>query len=175
MQWQDLLLMCYEQPHIHLKEVLAGLAPGDLDWQPGPDCNSIGWLCWHLVRQQDAAISWVMKQQQLWIKDGWHEKFGRPADPLDYGTGHKAEQVAAFKSPPAETFTGYSRAVKERTKAYMLSLTPDDLDREFKVPGMEVTPTVGSWLVMIMSDSLQHAGQAAYVRGLRQGKGWYTH
>jgi hypothetical protein len=26
-----------------------------------------------------------------------------------------------------------------------------------------------------LADSLQHAGQMAYVRGLRQGKGWQIH
>jgi len=87
MQWQDLLSDGYGQAHSSLKSVLQGLTPEDLDWQPKPDCNSIGWLAWHLVRQQDAAISYVMKDKQLWIADGWHDKFNRSADPLDYGTG----------------------------------------------------------------------------------------
>jgi hypothetical protein len=31
---------------------------------------------------------------------------------------------------------------------------------------------VGVRLVSVLSDNLQHAGQAAYLRGLIQGKGW---
>jgi len=172
MKWQDLLSDGYSQAYSLLTAVLEGLQLADLDWQPGPDSNSIGWLCWHLAREQDAAISYVMKDKQLWITEGWYEKFKRPADPLDYGTGHTPEQVAAFRSPPAEIISGYAYAVTERTKQYMLTLTADDLDRVFKVPGMEPSFTVGSWLVNIMFDSIQHAGQAGYVRGLRQGKGW---
>ena len=175
MEWQDLLSDGYGQAHSSLKAVLEGLVQEDLDWQHKPDCNSIGWLAWHLVRQQDAAISWVTKDKQLWISEGWHEKFKRPADPLDYGTGQKPEQVAAFKSPPVDTIIGYSRAVKERTKKYIRTLVAADLDRTFKVPGFEPPPTVGSWLLNIMLDCVQHAGQAGYVRGLRTGMGWQKH
>lgn len=172
MEWQDLLSNGFEQAHSLLKNVLQGLNPEDLDWQPKPDCNSIGWLTWHLVRQQDAAISYIMKEKQVWITGGWHEKFNRIADPLDYGTGQTPEQVTAFKSPDVETIIGYSRTVKERTKVYMRTLTATDLDRVFKIPGFEPPPTVGSWLMSVMLDSMQHAGQAAYVRGLRKGIGW---
>ena len=172
MEWRDLFSNGFAQAHASLKAVLQGLTYEDLDWQPKPDCNSIGWLTWHLVRQQDAAISWVMKDQQIWITGGWHEKFNRPADPLDYGTGQAPQQVSAFKSPDVDTIIGYSRAVKERTKKYIRSLSETDLDRTFKVPGFEPPPTVGSWLLNVMFDCVQHAGQAGYVRGLRQGKGW---
>ena len=47
-----------------------------------------------------------------------------------------------------------------------------DLDRELNEPRFQPLPTVGVRLISIMDDAMIHAGQAAYVRGLRQGKGW---
>lgn len=33
-------------------------------------------------------------------------------------------------------------------------------------------PTVGVRQISILDDSVKHAGQAAYIRGMIQGKGW---
>ena len=155
-----------------IESVLKGLAQEDLKWQPNHDSNSIGWLTWHLSRQQDAQIASLMGEEQLWIKDGWHSKFQRPADAKDIGFGHTPEQVVAFQCPDAHTLLDYLHAVVERSKGYFQSLSKSDLDRELNEPWFQPLPTVGVRLVSILEDSLLHAGQAAYVRGLRQGKGW---
>jgi hypothetical protein len=55
------------------------------------------------------------------------------------------------------------------------ALTPEALDRELNEPQWQPLPTVGVRLVSVLSDNLQHAGQAAYLRGLIQGKGWLPH
>jgi hypothetical protein len=172
MEWHDLLTDGYDRLPDFLEHVLRGLSREDLNWQPHEDCNSIGWLVWHLTRQQDAQIAALMGEEQLWIKDGWHLKFDRTADPEDTGYGHTPEQVAAFKSPDPNTLLGYLKVVVEWTKQYFLSLSKDDLDRELEEPWFQPLPTVGVRLISILDDSVFHAGQAAYVRGLRQGKGW---
>jgi len=172
MEWQDLLDDGYERVPEFLESVLSGLQRDDLDWQPDPDCNSIGWLCWHLTRQQDAQISALMEESQLWIKDGWYTRFNREADDRDTGFGHTAEQVAAFKSPEPQVFLDYQRAVAERSKQYFLTLSNTDLERELQEPWFQPLPKLGVRLISILEDSLLHAGQAAYLRGLREGKGW---
>ena len=70
MEWNDVLADGYGRIVEVLERVLKGLAQDDLNWQPSPDCNSIGWLAWHLTRQQDAQITALMGEEQLWIKDG---------------------------------------------------------------------------------------------------------
>ena len=172
MEWNDLLTDGYGRIIEVLERVLKGLSQDDLKWQPSPDCNSIGWLAWHLTRQQDAQIASLMGEEQLWIKDTWHAKFDRPADPRDIGFGNTPEQVAAFKSPDIDTLLSYNRAVVERSKGYFNTLSKSDLDRELDEPRFQPLPTVGVRLISIMDDSILHAGQAAYVRGLRQGRGW---
>jgi hypothetical protein len=172
MEWHDLLLDGYGRVMTFLEHVLDGLTPEDLYWQPRPDCNSIGWLAWHLTRQQDAQIASLAGDEQLWISDKWYTKFHRPSDPEDSGFGHTPEQVSAFRSPDTKTLLDYYRAVLERTKRYILTLSQTDLDRELNEPWFQPLPTVGVRLISILNDAVIHAGQAAYVRGLRQGKGW---
>jgi hypothetical protein len=175
MEAKELLSEGYGSALALMAEVLKGLSREDLDWQPKSDCNSIGWLAWHAAREQDATMAYMTREDQLWIKEGWHDKFGRPADPRDYGTGHTLEQMASFRSPDVETILNYYKAVVERTQKYILSLTAADLDQATKMKFMQPPPSVGSWLRMIMDDCIQHSGQTGYVRGLRQGIGWYKH
>ena len=65
----------------------------------------------------------------------------------------------------AAALRDYYRAVRERTSAYLATLTPADLDR---VVDRRWDPpvTLGVRLISIADDEIQHAGQAAYVRGL---------
>ena len=172
MEWHDLLADGYGRVLEFMESVLRGLSQEDLNWQPRQDCNSIGWLTWHLTRQQDAQIASLMGDEQLWTRDGWHSRFHRPPDPGDIGFGHTPEQVSAFESPDVQTLLDYHLAVMERSKQHFLTLSRTDLDRELDEPWFQPLPTVGVRLVSILEDSLLHAGQAAYVRGLRQGKGW---
>ena len=169
MEWQQLIIDIYVRISQVLDRALEGLTQDDLNQQPNPDSNSMGWLAWHLTRVQDRAIADLAGEEQLWIKDEWHSRFIRPADPQDVGVGHSSEDLAAFSSPDAQTMLAYHHAVLERSKHYINNLSQTDLDREINHPRY---PRVGLRLLAIISDNLQHAGQVAYVRGLLKGKGW---
>jgi len=175
MEWYDLLSDGYVRVLESLEHILDGLNQDDLDWQPRKDCNSIGWLIWHLTRQQDSQIASLMGEEQLWTKDGWYSRFDRLADPNDIGFGHTPEQVSAFKSPDIQTLLDYNRTVLERSTSYFLNLSKTDLDRKLNEPMYHPLPTIGVRLISILDDAILHAGQAAYVRGLRQGKGWQAY
>jgi len=172
MECQDLLTDGYGRVQDVLQRVLKGLSQDELNWHPHPECNSIGWIVWHLVRQQDMQMSALMGEEQLWIRDQWHARFNRPADARDIGFGHTPEQIAAFKSPGIQTLLDYHQAVMERSQQFFKTLSSTNLDRELDEPRFQPPPTVGVRLISIMDDSMLHAGQAAYVRGLLQGKGW---
>ena len=172
MKWNDLLIDGFGRIPGYVDSILKGLTRDDLNWQPRHDSNSIGWLIWHLNRGQDAQIADLQGTEQLWIKDKWYQKFDRQADPKDVGFGHTPEQVAAFKSPAASVLSAYTHAVIANTQDYIRSLKAKDLDRVLDEPWFQPLPTVGVRLVSILDDGVIHAGQAGYVRGLRQGKGW---
>ncbi|MFC2003082.1 DinB family protein [Chloroflexota bacterium] len=169
MEWQQLIIDIFDRISQVLEKALEGLTLEDLNQQPAPDSNSMGWLAWHLTRGQDRAISHLMGEEQFWLKDQWHVKFNRPHDPQDFGFGHTPEDLVAFDSPDVGTLLGYHQAVLERTKRYVSNLSEAELHRGIDHPKF---PTVEVRLVAVISDSLQHAGQVAYVHGLLKGKGW---
>jgi hypothetical protein len=172
MEWHNLLVEGYRRVQESMEHVLTGLDQDVLDWQPKDGNNTIGWLAWHLTRQQDAQIASLMSKDQLWIRGKWYQKFKRLADPKDSGFGHTKEQIKAFKSPDINTLIDYQKAVFERSKDYFMTLSKSDLEKELNEPWFQPLPTVGVRLISILEDSLLHAGQMAYIRGLRQGKGW---
>ena len=169
MEWQQLIIDCLERVQETLEKALEGTTQEDLNKQPNPDCNSMGWISWHLTRGQDRSISGLMGDKQIWIKDEWFNKFKRNPDPNDTGFGHSAQDVAAFKSPDPGTIIAYHKAVFERSKQYIGKLTPSELNRKMEHPKFH---TVSEWLVALLNDDLQHAGQVAYLRGFLKGKGW---
>jgi len=172
MEWQELVIDSYGRILEILESALEGLTQDDLNVQPHSDSNSIGWLAWHLTRVQDDHIAALMGEEQLWIEDEWHSKFNRAPDRKDIGFGQSSEEVSAFKSPDIEILLEYHRAVLERSKRHIRSLSEAELNRQLDEPWFQPLPTVGVRLVSVISDCLQHAGQVCYVRGLLKGKGW---
>jgi hypothetical protein len=173
MEWQQFIAAIYARISQELERVLDGLTKDDLNQIPGPDCNSIGWLVWHLTRSQDRAIADLTGEDQFWVKDGWHARFGRPPDPADTGFGHSSEDIAAFKSPGSKTLWEYHLTVFEPAKRYIVDrLSETDLEREVERPTFSTVSPVHAILVGVLNDSLQHLGQAAYLRGMLKGKGW---
>ena len=79
----------------------------------------------------------------------------------------------AFKSPDSKTILGYHRAVVELAKQYVTNnLSETDLKRKTRSPTLKNVTTVKWRLIGIISEGLQHVGQAAYVRGQLEGRGW---
>ena len=172
MEWKDLLIDSYGEAYNAVERALDGLTQENLTWQSRPDCNSIGWTTWHLTRELDALISSITEEEQLWTKDKWHDRFNCSPDPGDSGTGYNPEQVAAFKCPDVKTLLNYLQAVLESSKRNLTTLSSSDLSREIDDPWSQYFPTVGSRLVVALTEILQHAGHVCYIRGLLQGKGW---
>ena len=172
MNWQELLTDAYNRIPSFIEHVLKDLPREKLDWRPHLDTNSIGWLAWHLARQQDAQVADLMGEEQLWTQAGWHGRFHRPEDPGDIGFGQTPKEVAAFQSPEPAVLLNYIKAVTARTVIFLNSLSEKDLDRELDEPQYNPLPTVGVRIISILDDCALHAGQAAYIRGLMEGHGW---
>jgi len=165
----DLLTDAFGRIRGVVHDVTSGLTEDQLAFRPGGRANSIAWLVWHLTRIQDDHVAAVAGTEQAWTAAGWADRFGLPYPPGDTGYGHSSEQVAACRAP-ARLLTGYHDAVYRDTVGYVEGLTGPDLDR---VVDRDWVPpvTLGVRLVSVISDDLQHAGQAAYLHGLVV-KGW---
>ncbi|HLQ57728.1 MAG TPA: DUF664 domain-containing protein [Streptosporangiaceae bacterium] len=161
----DLLTDAFGRIREVVHEAVDGLPPDRLALRPGGRGNSIAWLIWHLTRVQDDHVADVAGTEQAWAADGWAARFGLPLDVADTGYGHGADEVAAVRVASGELLTGYHDAVFEQTTRYVSGLADADLDR---VVDKRWNPpvTLGVRLLSVISDDLQHAGQAAYLRGL---------
>lgn len=135
-----------------------------LTYRIDPASNTIAWLLWHGARVQDDHVAEIAGREQVWTAGGWYGRFDLPFDEEDTGFGHGPEDVAAVRADP-KLLVGYQRAAAEATTEYLGSVDAEELgrviDRRWDPP-----VTVGVRLVSVISDQLQHLGQAAYVRGI---------
>ena len=144
--------------------VLDGLSRDQLAARLDGEANTIGWLVWHLTRIQDDHIAGVAGTDQVWTSAGWADRFDLALEPADTGFGHTTPQVASVVVD-AEPLREYYDAVHEVTLAYLRALTDADLDRIVD-ERWDPPVTLGVRLVSILVDDVQHAGQAAYIRGI---------
>lgn len=146
-----------------------GLPDDDLTVRLDADANSIAWLVWHLARVQDDHVAAAFGSDELWETDGYRERFGLPDDVTGIGYGHTPAQVAAVRAS-AGVLTDYYDAVHARTMQLVSTVTAADLDhvvdRRWNPP-----VTLGVRLISVLQDVLEHAGQAAFVRGMLERRG----
>jgi hypothetical protein len=147
------------------RRAVVGVDSDRLVQSPAPGANTIAWLVWHLARVQDHHVAELIDSDQLWVGGDWALRFGLAPDPSNTGFGHTSAQVAAVQPESPEVLLEYLDAVDARTRRMLGDLAPKDLDRIVD-RAWDPPVTLGVRLVSIADDSLQHAGQAAYVRGL---------
>ena len=146
-------------------DAVAGLDVDQLTEPVDRGANPIGWLIWHLTRVQDHHVSEILDDSQVWIDGEWASRFGLEADPANTGYGHSTAEVAAVRPEGPDALVEYLDAVDQRTQSMLEQLVAADLDR---IVDRRWDPpvTLGVRLISIADDCLQHAGQAAYLRGL---------
>jgi uncharacterized damage-inducible protein DinB len=161
----DLLLDAFGRVRETVYDAAIGLTPQQLAFRAAPDANSIAWLVWHLTRVQDDHVAGVEQTGQVWTSGGWAPRFGFAEGSRDTGYGHTSGQVAAVQVKSAEVLTAYYDAVHERTIRYVTTLTDADLSRIVD-ERWDPPVTLAARLISVISDDLQHAGQAMYLRGI---------
>jgi hypothetical protein len=165
----EILSDAYERVRGLVHDILGGLTADQLTWRADAEANTVAWLFWHLTRVQDDHVADVAGIEQLWTGAGWMDRFGLPFDPTAIGYGHRSDEVAQVTVDP-ELLVAYHDAVCDRTLGYLASIGPDDLDRVVD-KRWDPPVTLGVRLVSVVEDSFQHAGQAAFVKGLVQRAG----
>jgi uncharacterized damage-inducible protein DinB len=161
----DVLIEAFGRLPGLVRGAVRDLPPEQLRRAPADGANTIAWLIWHLARVQDGHLSELLDEEQVYQRGDWAQKFGLKTDPSDTGYGHSASEVAAVRPESWHTLEDYYAAVHERTMAYLGGLAEADLDRVVD-ECWDPPVTLGVRLVSMLNDDTQHAGQAAYVRGL---------
>jgi uncharacterized damage-inducible protein DinB len=161
----ELLLDGFSRVQGTVHRVLDGLSEDELTERLDPEANSIGWLVWHLARVQDDHVADVAGTEQMWTAHGWAQRLALPFDAGAIGYGHSSGEVAAVRGVSAEQLAGYYDDVHAATLEYVRTLGDGDLDRIVD-RNWDPPVTLAVRLVSVISDDLQHAGQAAFVRGV---------
>jgi hypothetical protein len=160
----DVLVDAFERVHEVVHHTVDGLRPDQLATRVDGASNSIAWLVWHLARVQDDHVADAAGIDQVWTSKGWYERFALPFEPGAHGYGMSEAEVSAVKAT-AEQLIGYFDAVHQQTLDYVSGLQDSDLSRIVD-ERWDPPVTLSVRLVSVLSDCLQHAGQAAFVRGL---------
>ncbi|PRX98156.1 mycothiol transferase [Allonocardiopsis opalescens] len=161
----DLLVDAFGRIQGVVHGVLDGVTGEELTARVDGGANTIAWLVWHLTRIQDDHVAGVAGRPQRWTDDGWYDRFDLPFPPRALGYGDSSADVAAVRDVAPELLRGYHDAVHDSTVAYLRTITDDDLARVVD-KGWDPPVTLGVRLVSVVSDDLQHAGQAAFIRGV---------
>jgi uncharacterized damage-inducible protein DinB len=158
---------CLAQVHVRLMATCDSLSTEQLLWRPAPTANNIGFILWHLVRNEDARITNTGSLgDDIWATGSWNEKFGQPATAPDPGD---RMGLRALAIPSLEVLTGYAEAVHQRIMGYVAGLKDTDLDLEYdpERPGQ----TRSSSFRHLITHKNNHHGQIDYLRGL-QDESW---
>ena len=165
MEVNELLIEVFGRVTDHVHGAVDGLDAETLARSPGSDTNPVGWLVWHLLGYRTTMCRRCSSNPSC----------GRP------GTGPIASASMPIRTtrgtdtaptrwpasvPRAPTpWSATTRRWPRRTTDLLARTTAADLDR---VVDRRWDPpvTLGVRLVSIADDDIQHAGQAAYARGL---------
>ena len=161
----DVLVDAFGRIREVVHDVVDGLTSDQLSFRLDRHANSIAWLVWHLTRIQDDHVADVAALEQVWTSGGWADRFALPLDPSDTGYGHASDEVSAVRVEAGDLLTGYHDAVYEQTLGYVETLSDGDLGRIID-ESWDPPVSLGVRLVSVIADDLQHAGQAAFIRGI---------
>ena len=163
---------CLTQTHLRLAATCDGLTAAQMAWRPAPTANNIGFILWHVCRNEDSRITATARQPagtsapyatDLWVADGWHIQFGQPPHAPDPGDRQGLRQLHI---PPPEVLLNYAEAVNRRTTHFLSTLPPAALDAPIgpAQPGQ----TIGGSLRHLIVHKNNHHGQIDYLRGLQE-------
>ena len=165
MHASDLLTDAVQRVRELVHETAHGLDTDELARRPDDRGNSIGWLLWHLTRIQDDHVAAMSDEQQLWITGDHATALGFEPDPGDHGYGQTPAQAAAVRISDPARLLEYHDAVAARSVERLATTSDGDLDRVVD-DSYDPPVTAGVRWVSLVSDCIQHVGQAAYARGL---------
>jgi hypothetical protein len=161
----SLLRVAFADLHKELLEDVRGLHPDELFWQPAEGVNNIGFLLWHIVRDEDTVVCQAVRDEpQLWVRGGWDARL--VMDSTAQGTGFDSEQVGSVDYDMAD-FLPYAHAVFAQTDAALEGMAParllEDLawSSEWRLANLLTTGCLAHGWV--------HLGEIRQLLGLR---GW---
>lgn len=154
-----------------LEQVTADLTPEQADWAPPGIANPIGATYWHTVSSTDEIVSkWIRGEAPLHQKGGWQDKVLTVSAPEP----QPGEDCLAYMQTirvDIAALHAYTKAVADATQAWLISLAPDDLERELETPIGRLN--VGQMLeTFVIWHINAHCGEISALKGCQGAKGY---
>lgn len=166
MEAKEVILRSLEQSQEYLTKALDGLTQEEATWSPGPECNNIAFILWHVTRWEDFPVNRIIQgQPQLYETEGWREKLGTP--PKETGYQYTVEQLQAWPVPDLNVLRGYANSVREKTLAFLRSMPAEKISEAARPD--RSPDTIGAILIGVATEIAMHVGQIAYLRGIQRG------
>jgi hypothetical protein len=154
---------------------LEDLTSEQLAWRPHAECNSMGFISWHMARVEDRFVQHFARGgEDVWVRHDWYTQFG--LDATDHGVRFTLEQVAAFPMLSPELLRGYIEDVRRETQAFLQEVQLQDLDvvsGRFpfspNIPAGANQWPMGHMFRQLFGELNQHLGQVSYLRGMLKG------
>ncbi|HWG27618.1 mycothiol transferase [Actinospica sp.] len=166
----ELLVDAFGRVQEAVHEVVSGLTVEQVHARLDPEANSIAWLLWHLTRVQDDHIAEAAGLDQVWLRDGFEERFGLPLDRRAIGYGHTSAEVAAVRVEDPKLLLDYHDSVHQQTVGYVGGLTDADFDRVVD-RSWDPAVTLAVRLISVVGDTMMHVGQAQFISGVLDRRG----
>ena len=129
--------------YLWIERLRDGITDEQFYYQPTDDSNSIAWLVWHLSHWRDRTSAIVSGDVEVWISEGWSQRFGMSEDRM--GLGDTAEQVTDFR-PGRDLVLSYADVAHRAIVDRVLKLRARQLEEQVKgllgeyYPGYSETP-----------------------------------
>ena len=116
----ELLTDAFDRIRQSVHNAVDGLTDDQLAHRVDGRANSIAWLVWHLTRIQDDHVAGVAGHDQVWLADGWYDRFGLPVRSRTItATGTAPTEVAAVRASARAAARLPRRGARARRVAYL--------------------------------------------------------
>jgi hypothetical protein len=113
-----------------LRDAIADVSDAEWRARPAPNTNLIGFIYWHIVRNQDAIVQTLIRgEPELITREPWNRMGGLPAGGDGIGIGISLAQADAIAlAITRDGMEDYSSAMFMMMCEWLETLTDDDLD-----------------------------------------------
>jgi hypothetical protein len=152
-----------------LGQVTVDLTQGQADWIPPGIANPIGGLYWHTLTSLDMVVHrWGMGKDPLFQTEGWNERVVVSAAP-DERKDHPPEMretrvdLAALRE--------YEKVIVEAVQNWLVSLTPEDLERQVETPigELSLAQMIETFVIWHIN---AHCGEISAMKGCQGARGY---
>jgi hypothetical protein len=157
-----------------LRPEIGPLTHEQLNWNPGPQANSIGVTLWHMARGMDFLAVRVLQSQpaeeELWHTNGWRERTGYDPRGIGYGgwgviTGYSWEEVLAIPKFISSEIMEYFDQACSALSDQVRKLTPESAQQPVQ-EFMNGKLTKFEWVKFFYKGFQAHVGEIMAIKAM---------